>query len=601
MSGKSKLARFWTLIRAIRLKHRALFGASIGWMLSDFLYYGPMFNAEHLSLSIQGNEDSLHAAIAQLILNIVVIAPSYIFSVYWFSSWIQRDRKNVQFIAFMLLCIFYIIQWFFDQGINKACVRYDVLKHTHQRKGSSIEAKNCSDHFNGRTVLVSEDSLFVDCRCKEYDVYYISIIIILIARAILFLGTVNLTTFIIGADSGPRIAPGTFYGFCACGGKVGAILSIFVYNAFPKTNFDSTTWSLETAPSSNVILVLAFVSATGAVSTALCVPPRKRRFNQNHGQFADSVRLSDVDVLSKLSSTDFSIPAKEIKVGIAIGKGGSGVVYRGKFADQKICLKLLVSSIMTDNDVTSVKEFEHECSIMLRISHPNIVRFFGYTIMPTIKTLTGSSLYMVSELCTGGAMYDVVTTNLATEKQLHRWFIQICNAMSYLHNRASPIVHLDIKPQNILLDNTNLDTANIKICDLGASKVLGKDLYFRAEQVGTPGFMPPELLQSALNQVDHIDGTKVDIYEAGISFGYMWTGIAPFEEFFSMNKAGFMSLKDSLYERIIQGMRPRFENGHRMIPKELATLIDAMVSQIPSDRPSFEDCKNALQAFAQAR
>ena len=61
-----------------------------------------------------------------------------------------------------------------------------------------------------------------------------------------------------------------------------------------------------------------------------------------------------------------------------------------------------------------------------------------------------------------------------------------------------------------------------------------------------------------------------------------------------MNKAGFMSLKDSLYERIIQGMRPRFENGHRMIPKELATLIDAMVSQIPSDRPSFEDCKNAL-------
>ena len=222
----------------------------------------------------------------------------------------------------------------------------------------------------------------------------------------------------------------------------------------PKTNFDAAVWSVEAAPSSsNVILILAFVSATGAVSTALCVPPRKRRFDQNHGQFANSFerkrRLSDVDVLSKLSSTDFSIPAKEIKVGIAIGKGGSGVVYRGKFADQKICLKLLVSSIMTDNDVTSVKEFEHECSIMLRISHPNIVRFFGYTIMPTIKTLTGSSLYMVSELCTGGAMYDVVKNNLATQKQLHRWFIQICNAMSYLHNRASPIVHLDIKPQNL--------------------------------------------------------------------------------------------------------------------------------------------------------
>lgn len=359
-------------------------------------------------------------------------------------------------------------------------------------------------------------------------------------------------------------------------------------------------------PSSSALLVLAFVSTSAALCTALCVPPRRRRFNQNQNQFVRSLssseakrRLADVDVLSKLSSTDFSIPAKEIKVGQAIGKGGSGVVYGGRFADQKICLKLLVSSVMTDNDVASVREFEHECSIMLRISHPNIVRFFGYTIMPTINMLTGSSLYMVSELCTGGAMYDVVKNNLATQKQLHRWFIQICNAMSYLHNRVSPIVHLDIKPQNILLDNTNLDQASIKICDLGASKVLGKDLYFRAEQVGTPGFMPPELLQSVFNQVDHIDGTKVDIYEAGISFGFMWTGVPPFEEFFNMhNEANFMALKDSLYERIIQGMRPSFENGHRMIPKELARLIDAMVSQIPSDRPSFEECKEFLHAIA---
>ena len=118
MSGKSKLARFCTLIRAIRLKYRALLGASIGWMLFDFLYYGPMCNGE--SISIQGNVDSLHAAIAQLILNVVVIALSYILSVYWFSSWIQKDRKNVQFIAFMLLCIFYIIEWYFDQGSKQS-------------------------------------------------------------------------------------------------------------------------------------------------------------------------------------------------------------------------------------------------------------------------------------------------------------------------------------------------------------------------------------------------------------------------------------------------------------------------------------------------
>ena len=202
-------------------------------------------------------------------------------------------------------------------------------------------------------------------------------------------------------------------------------MSIIAYNIVPNSNFYRFSKQAASFSPNSPQLIFAFVSATAALCTALCIPPRKRRFNQNHSQSVEpKLRLSDVDVLSKLSSTDFSIPAKEIKVGIAIGKGGSGVVYRGKFADQKICLKLLVSSVMNDNDVTSVNEFEHECSIMLRISHPNIVRFFGYTIMPTIDTLSGRSLYMVSELCTGGAMDDVVKANLATEKQLHRWFIK---------------------------------------------------------------------------------------------------------------------------------------------------------------------------------
>lgn len=154
-------------------------------------------------------------------------------------------------------------------------------------------------------------------------------------------------------------------------------------------------------------------------------------------------------------------------------------------------------------------------------------------------------------------------------------------------------MHLDLKPQNILLNSKNLNEASIKICDLGEAKILGKDLYFRAEEIGTPGYMPPELIQhSILNQVDLIDGTKVDVYEAGICFGYMWSGMEPYDQFWN-NNSYTIAAQRLLNERITQGARPNIPG----VPKELVSLRDRMVSQIPSDRPSFEEVSYSVQNF----
>ena len=131
VTGKSRLTQFYTLIRAIKLKTRALFGVSIAWMLHDLIDYAPN---NHRLTWIQGNSESLHSHLTQQILGLVFAAPAYIFCLRWVSPWIQRDRKTIQFISFILLSILYVIQWWVDQGINKACVRYDVLKHRHQGK-----------------------------------------------------------------------------------------------------------------------------------------------------------------------------------------------------------------------------------------------------------------------------------------------------------------------------------------------------------------------------------------------------------------------------------------------------------------------------------
>ena len=62
-------------------------------------------------------------------------------------------------------------------------------------------------------MYVLNDSLFVDCICKEFDVNYTAVAIIAYVRWAFIHGTIHLTTFIIAADSGPRIAPGTFLVF----------------------------------------------------------------------------------------------------------------------------------------------------------------------------------------------------------------------------------------------------------------------------------------------------------------------------------------------------------------------------------------------------
>ena len=119
--------------------------------------------------------------------------------------------------------------------------------------------------------------------------------------------------------------------------------------------------------------ILIFASLLGAVLTVLFVPRRQKKFsNYKHSYNLEddykstkvrTRRLSNIDIISKISTSDFHIPSNDIDVGKPIGAGGSGTVFAGKFADQNVCLKLLAASVMSDSDVGGLKEFEHEKNV----------------------------------------------------------------------------------------------------------------------------------------------------------------------------------------------------------------------------------------------
>ena len=94
---------------------------------------------------------------------------------------------------------------------------------------------------------------------------------------------------------------------------------------------------------------------------------------------------------------------------------------------------------------------------------------------------------------------------------------------------------------------------------------------------------------------DQIQATKVDVYEAGIMFGYMFSGEPPFENLVETH--GGMAVEEVL-ERIQRGERPSIDCGPRRVPAAIKTqVLDPMLSHIPYERPSFEHIRHVLSSL----
>ena len=95
------------------------------------------------------------------------------------------------------------------------------------------------------------------------------------------------------------------------------------------------------------------------------------------------------------------------------------------------------------------------------------------------------------EYCEGGDLYQKIKNNKGktfAETQIMEWFVQMCLALYYLHDKK--ILHRDLKTQNIFLRNTR-----VKLGDFGIAKVLDSTQQFTNTCIGTPYYMSPELFK----------------------------------------------------------------------------------------------------------
>jgi len=209
-----------------------------------------------------------------------------------------------------------------------------------------------------------------------------------------------------------------------------------------------------------------------------------------------------------------------------LGSGHFGQVF--KAIDKEMDQMVAVKEIDTKGSSKILKMTRQETEILKRLDHPNIARLvasFKYEDTP-------GTLYIAMELCTGKELFDaIIDHGYLTEGITKQVIKQTLEAIEYCHNLpVDPVVHLDIKPENIILKEKwkgqGHPFPDVKLVDFGLATTVSSLNTCRplgnCEKIGTPAYIAPEILTRKYNE-------KADIWSIGVVAYVLLTGTFPFE------------------------------------------------------------------------
>lgn len=198
-----------------------------------------------------------------------------------------------------------------------------------------------------------------------------------------------------------------------------------------------------------------------------------------------------------------------------IGRGSFKTVYRGLDTQTGVAVAWCELQEKKLNKTERLR-FREEAEMLKGLQHPNIVRFYDYWEV----TLTRRKyIVLVTELMTSGTLKTYLRRfKKINPKVVKSWCRQILKGLSFLHSRSPPIIHRDLKCDNIFITGT---TGSVKIGDLGLATL--KNRSFAKSVIGTPEFMAPEMYE------EHYD-ESVDVYAFGMCMLEMATSEYPYSE-----------------------------------------------------------------------
>lgn len=254
-----------------------------------------------------------------------------------------------------------------------------------------------------------------------------------------------------------------------------------------------------------------------------------------------------------------------------IGKGGMASVYRARQEkiNRLVAIKVLPSVLMHDD--TFMSRFLREAKVIAQLEHFHILPVYDYGEYESMP-------YIVMRYLDGGSVHDLVKRGPLPWHDVTRITAQVASALDYAHARS--VVHRDIKPNNILLDQDG----NAYLADFGIAK-LGEagDSLTGSGIIGTPAYMAPEQSTSG------VPTPAIDVYALGVTVFEMITGQVPYHA-------------DTPLAQILMHLQqpiPSLQAYNPEIPDPVDAVIRRALAKTPQERyASAGDFARALGAAA---
>ncbi|PNH04150.1 Mitogen-activated protein kinase kinase kinase 10 [Tetrabaena socialis] len=316
-----------------------------------------------------------------------------------------------------------------------------------------------------------------------------------------------------------------------------------------------------------------------------------------------------------------------------LGKGAYGRVYEGEFCGQRVAVKLLCTEVvdaMNQSEVermtlsfaqtraitatwrhpvsartqafcvcvhqtravtatcASVSPVKQELDVLGRCEHPNIVRLLAACLQPPpgrppcivmecMDTSLDKLLYGRGELLPVPLVLHIA--------------IEIARGLEYLH---PTVLHRDLKPGNILINDPWGDHPVVKLSDFGLSRLRNTILATANPEAGTPAYLAPECFDVTLNVVTH----KADIYAWGVVLWELLSGLRPWEALGIVAIAYQVSL---LGQRLPVPMIRSPDGSASRWPPQLCQLLRECWDADPERRPAAAELAKRLHLLQQVR
>ncbi|KAF1535607.1 Serine/threonine-protein kinase WNK1, partial [Eudyptes schlegeli] len=294
-------------------------------------------------------------------------------------------------------------------------------------------------------------------------------------------------------------------------------------------------------------------SAAGITSAA------SREFDERRTQQEDIEEL-------ETKAVGISPDGRFLKFDIEIGRGSFKTVYKGLDTDTTVEVAWCE---LQDRKLSKSERqrFKEEAGMLKGLQHPNIVRFYD----SWESTVKGKKcIVLVTELMTSGTLKTYLKRfKVMKIKVLRSWCRQILKGLQFLHTRTPPIIHRDLKCDNIFITGP---TGSVKIGDLGLATL--KRASFAKSVIGTPEFMAPEMYEEKYDE-------SVDVYAFGMCMLEMATSEYPYSE--CQNAA-------QIYRRVTSGVKPA--SFDKVAIPEVKEIIEGCIRQNKGERYAIKDLLN---------